>query len=293
MKVSSNIKISKNKVGLEFIEINNDKADARIALQGAHVDWWKPKSIKDDVLWLSSNARYEKGRSIRGGVPICWPWFGEHPTDNSFCLHGFARVIPWELMESSDLKNGATKIVLKMIPTETVKKQLTYNFELIMSIVVGETLSLNLKTTNLSNSPFTISEGFHTYFYVSDINNVKVTGLENALFTDKNNNFKKGIERDSISFKSPIDKVYLNSSNDCYLEDKKLKRIINIKKSNSDSLVVWNPGGERAIEMSDMGKKDEWRRMVCIETANTLEDSVVIYPKLSHSISTEYSVQEY
>jgi len=58
-------------------------------------------------------------------------------------------------------------------------------------------------------------------------------------------------------------------------------------------LVVWNPGGERAIEMSDMGKKDEWRRMVCIETANTLEDSVVIYPKLSHSISTEYSVQEY
>jgi glucose-6-phosphate 1-epimerase len=230
MKTSQNIKTSKNKDGLEFIEINNDKAEARIALQGAHVDWWKPRSIQDDVLWLSSNARYEKGRSIRGGVPICWPWFGEHPTDNSFCLHGFARVIPWELIESSDLKNGATKIVLKMIPTETVKKQLTYNFELILSIVVGETLSLNLKTTNLSESPFTISEGFHSYFYVSDIENVKVSGLENALFTDKNNNFKKGIEANSVSLKSPIDKVYLNSSNDCYLEDKKLKRIINIKK---------------------------------------------------------------
>ena len=162
MKTSQNIKIFNNKDGLEFIEIDNDLANAKIALQGAHVDWWKPKSIKDDVLWLSSNARYEKGRSIRGGVPICWPWFGEHPTDNSFCSHGFARVIPWELIESSDLKNGATKIVLKMIPTETVKKQLTYNFELILSIVVGETLSLNLKTTNLSDSPFTISEGFHS-----------------------------------------------------------------------------------------------------------------------------------
>ena len=293
MKISQNIKISKNKDGLEFIEIDNGLAKAKIALQGAHVDWWKPKAIKDDVLWLSSNARYEKGRSIRGGVPICWPWFGEHPTDNSFCLHGFARVIPWEFIESSDLKNGATKIILKMIPTETVKRQLTYNFELILSIVVGETLSLNLKTTNLSDSPFTISEGFHTYFYVSDIENVKVSGLENALFTNKNQNFIKGIERDSISLKLPIDKVYLNSSNDCYLEDKKLKRVISIKKSNSDSLVVWNPGKEKANAMSDMGKKDEWRRMVCIETANTLENSVVIYPKLSHSISTEYSVQEY
>ena len=293
MKKSKNIKASKNEDGLEFLEIKNTKAEARIAIQGAHVDWWKPYSAKDDVLWLSSNARYEEGRSIRGGVPVCWPWFGEHPTDNSFCLHGFARVIPWELIESSDLKNGATKVVLKMIPTDTVKKQLTYNFDLILTIVVGETLNLNLKTTNLSDSPFTISEGFHTYFYVSDIKNVKVSGLENALFTDKNQSFKKGIEDQTISFKSPIDRIYLNSSNDCYLEDKKFNRIIHIKKSNSDSLVIWNPGEIKANEMSDMGQKDEWRRMICIETANTLENSVVIYPKLSHSISTEYSVQEY
>ena len=290
--ISKYLKIEESN-GLQYLKIDNPLAEATVSLQGAHVSWWRPKSATEDILWLSTNARFEKGRSIRGGVPICWPWFGEHPTDNSFCLHGFARVIPWELIESSDLKNGATKIVLKMIPTETVKKQLTYNFELILSIVVGETLSLNLKTTNLSDSPFTISEGFHTYFYVSDIDNVKVSGLENALFTDKNQNFRKGIERDSISLKSSIDKIYLNSSNDCYLEDKKLKRVISIKKSNSDSLVVWNPGKEKANAMSDMGKKDEWRRMVCIETANTLENSVVIYPKLSHSISTEYSVQEY
>lgn len=292
IKTSSNIKIYKNEDGLEFIEINNTLADGRVALQGAHVDWWKPKSIKDDVLWSSSNARYEKGRSIRGGVPICWPWFGEHPTDNGFCLHGFARVIPWELIKSVDLKNGATKLVLKMIPTEAVRNQLTYSFELILTIIIGETLSLNLKTTNLSDSPFTISEGFHSYFYVSDITNVKLTGLENALFTDKNHNFKKGVEGQTVSFKSPIDKVYLNSSNDCYLEDRKLNRIIHIKRSNSHSLVVWNPGEVKSNEMGDMGEKEEWRRMVCIETANTLENSVVIYPKLSHSISTEYSIQE-
>ena len=123
--MNKEIKVVDGENGLQFIEIDNSLAVARIALQGAHVDWWRPKSSKQDVLWLSSNARYQQGRSIRGGVPICWPWFGKHPTDGSFCVHGFARVIPWKLLESEQLKNGATKIVLKMLPTDTVIKQLT------------------------------------------------------------------------------------------------------------------------------------------------------------------------
>ena len=162
------------------------------------------------LIWIGGNQRQyrdditlavfkchgmKKEGPLEEVIPICWPWFGEHPTDNSFCSHGFARVIPWELVESSDLKNGATKIVLKMIPTETVKKQLTYNFELILSVVVGETLSLNLKTTNLSDSPFTISEGFHTYFFVSDIENVKgFRVLKMPYLLIRINNFRKGIE---------------------------------------------------------------------------------------------------
>ena len=279
--------------GLQFIEIDNSLAVARIALQGAHVDWWRPKSTNQDVLWRSSNARYEKGRSIRGGVPICWPWFGKHPTDDSFCVHGFARVIPWKLLESSQLKNGATKLVLIMLPTETVIKQLTYSFELILTIVVGESLYLNLKTTNLSDNPFLISEGYHTYFSISDIENIKVTGLENSVYTDKIDDFSRGIEKNSITFNNEFDRVYTNTSNDCYIEDENFNRVITIKKSNSNSTVVWTPWQKKALAMGDMGEEDEWRRMICVETANLLENSVVIYPKLSHSIATEYSVQEY
>ncbi len=279
--------------GLQFIEIDNSLAVARIALQGAHVDWWRPKSTNQDVLWRSSNARYEKGRSIRGGVPICWPWFGKHPTDDSFCVHGFARVIPWKLLESSQLKNGATKLVLIMLPTETVIKQLTYSFELILTIVVGESLYLNLKTTNLSDNPFLISEGYHTYFSISDIENIKVTGLENSVYTDKIDDFSRGIEKNSITFNNEFDRVYTNTSNDCYIEDENFNRVITIKKSNSNSTVVWTPWQDKASKMGDMGEKDEWRKMVCVETANLLENSVVIYPKLPHSIATEYSVQEY
>jgi|TARA_B110000003_G_scaffold178973_1_gene178311 glucose-6-phosphate 1-epimerase len=290
--LNKSIKITEGSDGLQFIEIDNSLAVARVALQGGHVDWWRPKSVNQDVLWLSSNARYEKGRSIRGGVPICWPWFGKHPTDDSFCLHGFARVIPWKLLESSQLKNGATKIVLKMLPTEAVTKQLTYSFELILTIVVGETLYLNLKTTNLSDSPFVISEGYHTYFYISDIENIKVTGLEDSVYNDKIDNFARGVEKTPITFNNEFDRVYTNS-NDCYIEDEKFNRVITIKKSNSNSTVVWTPWQKKSLAMGDMGKQDEWRRMVCVETANLLENSVVIYPKLSHSIATEYSVQEY
>ena len=121
------VNITKDDSGLEYLEVQNTHAVAKIALQGGHVVWWRPKSSAQDVLWLSSNARYEKGRSIRGGVPICWPWFGQHPTDGTFCNHGFARVIPWRLDKSIQLKNGATKIILKMLPTKEATKQLTYN----------------------------------------------------------------------------------------------------------------------------------------------------------------------
>ena len=287
------VNITKDDSGLEYLEVQNTHAVAKIALQGGHVVWLRPKSSAQDVLWLSSNARYEKGRSIRGGVPICWPWFGQHPTDGTFCNHGFARVIPWRLAKSIQLKNGATKIILKMLPTKEATKQLTYNYELELTIVVGETLYLNLKTTNLSDNPFTISEGYHTYFYVSDIENIKITGLENTVYTDKFDNFNRSIQKSSIRFDGAFDRVYSNTSNDCYIEDEKFNRVITVKKSNSNSTVVWTPWEEIAKNMGDMGSKDEWRRMVCVETANLHEHSVVIYPSLSHSIATEYSVQEY
>ena len=291
--MSASWKINKDVNGLEFLEISNKLAEAKIGLQGGHVAWWRPKSATQDVLWLSSNARYEKGRSIRGGVPICWPWFGDHPTDGNFCVHGFARVIPWQVISVLELKNGSTKAILKLLPTSEAKKQLTYNYELELTIIVGESLYLNLKTTNLSSHPFSISEGFHTYFYVSDIEAIKISGLENMVFSDKFNNFNRDIQREAIKFSGPFDRVYINTSNDCYIEDEKFNRVITIKKSNSDSTVVWTPWEKNAHQMADMGEKDEWRRMVCLETANLLENSVVIYPDLSHSIATEYSVQEF
>ena len=144
------ISLSKDEGGLDFINVSNQLADAKIYLQGGHVVWWEPRSIKEDVLWLSSNARYEEGRSIRGGIPICWPWFGNHPTDGKYCVHGFARVALWNIVSTAQLKNGASKIILKMTPSESQLKQLTYNYELELTIIIGDSLHLNLQTKNLS-----------------------------------------------------------------------------------------------------------------------------------------------
>ena len=121
----------------------------------------------------------------------------------------------------------------------------------------------------------------------------KIFMAKHGIPTDKFDNFNRNIEKNAITFKGAFDRVYSNTSNDCYIEDEKFNRVITIKKSNSNSTVIWTPGKDNAIEMGDMGEKDEWRRMVCVETANTLENSIVVYPQLSHSIATEYSVHDY
>ena len=280
--------------GLQYLKIDNPLADGTVSLQGAHVSWWRPKSTTEDILWLSTNARFEKGRSIRGGVPIIWPWFGQHPTDNSYCIHGFCKSHSLGACKIRRFKKWSNKTCIKNVAHSRSKKQLSYDFSLELVIIIGESLSMNLTTTNNSSFPFVISEGFHTYFYISDIENIKIKGLESAVLTDKVNNFKKNIEGDVITFSdSEFDKVYLNNSNDCFIEDEKFNRVITVKKSNSNSTVIWTPGENKAKKMGDMGTQDEWRRMVCVEAVNALENNVVIYPGKSHTIGSEIAIQEY
>jgi glucose-6-phosphate 1-epimerase len=286
-------KISQNEVGLKFITINNELASAKIALQGAHVMQWKPHNIKNEVLWLSSNARYMHGRSIRGGVPICWPWFGAHPTDGSFCPHGFARVIPWRINEIIDIENGATKVTLVMLPTPEVNRQLSYQFNLELSIIIGNSIHLDLKTTNLSEQPFLIGEGYHTYFGISDIENIKVTGLENKIYSDKVRGYKKFTQEDQIKFDAEFDRVYLNTRDTCVIHDEGFNRKITIQKQNSESTVIWTPWDKKVKTMVDMGTEHEWKKMICVESVNALENSVIVYPNQSHSLIAEYLVQEY
>lgn len=285
------VRLVKDANGLDYIEIENRYATAKLALQGAHVMHWQPKSTAEPVLWLSSNARYTPGRSIRGGVPVCWPWFGAHPTDSSYCPHGFARVVPWEVKESSSLKNGTTRILLEMTQTEVAKKQLSYPYKFTLAITVGNSLRMEMTTTNLANHPFIIGEAFHTYFNVSDIENTQITGLENVVYSDKVAGYVRNVQHGALQFNGEFDRVYLNSGEDCLIRDSGYGRAIRVAKSGSNTTVIWTPGAEKTAQMGDMGAANEWRKMLCVESANAMENSVTIYPNETHTMVTEYSLE--
>ena len=290
--IEPHLTITQDENGLDYIEIDNDLATAKIALQGGHIISWQPKVQEHPVLWVSSNARYQKGRSIRGGVPICWPWFGAHPTDGTLCPHGFARVIPWQLIMAEPTRHGATRIVLQMTETAEARRQLSYPYLLSMTITVGDTLRIELSTTNKSTHPFLVGEAFHTYFNISDIANITVKGLQDTLFADKVFGYERRLQRGDITFNGEFDRVYLNTTSDSVIEDTGLNRQIRIGTSRSQSTIVWTPWAGKAEQMADMGTKDEWRTTVCVETGNALDNAVVISPNKTHTLAVEYSVEE-
>jgi glucose-6-phosphate 1-epimerase len=292
MVLDSHIQSYQDGVGLQFLEIENDLATATIALQGAHVMSWQPKHAAEPVLWLSENARYVHGRSIRGGVPICWPWFGAHPTDSALCPHGFARVMPWELIDSRTLPNGATRIVLQIIHTPIAQKQLSYPYLLTLTVDVGDTLRIALATTNLGDQPFMLGEAFHTYFHVSDVRNINITGLEGGEYADKLMAYERYTQRNAIKFSGEFDRVYVNTKSGCVIEDPGFNRSIRIAKTGSNSTVIWTPWEEKAHELSDIGPGDGWFQMICVESANAMENMVFISPNQTHELAVEYSTAD-
>lgn len=292
LKLHAHVTQTRDENGLEYLEIDNPIATGKIALQGAHLMGWHPKFLADPVLWLSSNARYVKGRSIRGGVPICWPWFGAHPTDSTFCPHGFARVIPWRVMDVDSTPTGATRIILEMQQTPEAQRQLSYPYVLTVTITMGRRLRIEMATTNKADHPFVIGEAFHTYLNVSNIANVKITGMQDCVYADKILKYERQVEHNALTFDGgEFDRVFINHSSDCLVHDTGFNRIIHVAKSGSNTTVVWSPGAEKVAQMGDMGGPDEWRKTICVETTNALDNMVVINPGRTHVISAEYSIE--
>jgi len=155
----------------EYIEIKNRQAEAKIALQGAHVFHYKAKN-KSALLWLSKRALFKEGKAIRGGIPICFPWFGPHKTDASLPQHGFARTALWKLVVEEELDNDTTHIQLQLTSTKETLELWEYNFDVRLDVIVTRELSVVLTVTNSDTRPFEISTALHSYFNVSDIDNV-------------------------------------------------------------------------------------------------------------------------
>lgn len=280
--------------GLVFAEIDNALGTAYICLQGAHITTFRPKDQVEPVIWVSKFAKFALGKSIRGGAPVCWPWFGAHATESSFPGHGFARTVMWEVTHSAALPTGETEITLALLENEQTQAQWPNKTRVELNVIVGKSLKASLNTTNLGDTPVQIGEALHTYFQISDIQDVQVTGLENTAYVDKVGEIgtpaTRRMQDGAVTFSGEVDRVYVDTAATCVIVDPGFKRKIVIAKTGSNSTVVWTPWNEKADKMGDFGP-DGWRGMVCVESVNALENVVTVAAGETHRMAVEYSAE--
>jgi len=276
--------------GLILIHVDQPQATATLCLQGGQILEWHPRSQHAPVLWRTELKEFAKDRPIRAGVPICWPWFGPHPRLKTAPSHGYARVSSWELNEISKAPNGETVIGMTMREAPASFEHHALSAALSIRISIGETLSISLSTTNTDTQATTITEALHAYFYVSDIRQVSIQGFNGCEYVDLIDHNLVKSQSGPVTFSGETGRVYVNTQKDCLIVDRELGRAIMVEKFESQTTVVWNPWAVTASTMDDLGPTG-WQTMVCVESANALNNAVMLGAGEAHTISVKYSVQ--
>ncbi|NNC87874.1 MAG: D-hexose-6-phosphate mutarotase [Akkermansiaceae bacterium] len=266
--------------GFPVIKIKTPQATAEIALHGAQVLGWQPEGA-EPVLFTSLKAVFEEGTAIRGGIPICWPWFGAHPDDASMPSHGFARTRFWELT-SAGMEGQDAVLVFKLPVTDETRAMFPHEFELTATIQVGMQLGVALKTRNLGEKSFRIGGALHTYFRVGDITRTQVDGVKGATFVDMLAGPDEQEMTEQLKIDGEIDVIYQSMSS-LLLRDLSMHRAIFVDKFGSRSTVVWNPWKEKSKELKDL-PNNAYKEFVCVEVANAGKDRPTVRPNMSHTL---------
>ncbi len=273
--------------GVILAQIGNEYATASVSLYAGQVLTFQPAGAAP-VLWLSETAFYVPGKAIRGGIPVCWPWFGPHAGDSSKPAHGFVRTAQWNVVGSRQLEDGQTELTLQIVDNEATRALWPHAFELTLTVTVGEHLDVTLTTRNTGKEAFEISEALHTYFNVGDIRQIGVLGLEEAAFLDKVDGGKEKTQHGPVQFVGETDNVYLNTLGSNAITDPVLERSIILGKSGSHTTVVWNPWEGKCAKMADT-PADGWEKMVCVEAANAFP-GIKVEGGQEHQLSVVYGV---
>ncbi|MBV5260275.1 D-hexose-6-phosphate mutarotase [Synechococcus moorigangaii CMS01] len=275
--------------GFPVIKINNALATAEISLYGGQVLSFRPQGVKADLLFLSDRSAYQIGKAIRGGIPICWPWFGADPAGLGRANHGFARDRPWTVRHSETLANGATQVTLGLQDDENTRKIWDYRFELAIAITVGATLDVTLTTRNRDERPLTLTQALHTYFWVGDVSRVKVLGLAGLAYLDKVAAGQQKQQIGEVAIAGEVDRIYQNTPPELTIIDSALGRTITIHSHNSQTTIVWNPGPAKTATMGDLAPA-AYSEFICVETANTAAETVTLSPGDDYHLGVTYGV---
>jgi glucose-6-phosphate 1-epimerase len=270
--------------------ISTPAAEADIYLQGAHVTHWTPRGQRP-VLFVSPKSVFARGKAIRGGVPIIFPWFGPRSDGKPGPDHGFARNTDWTIEGAKLLGDGKVEITFALAPNEIARGFGYSSFHLRYRVTVGSELEMELETRNDAQEPLIYEAALHTYFAISDIHQVSVSGLEGTTYIDKTDGFKrKTLGNEPLRIAKETDEVHLSTKATCVIHDVAWNRRIIVEKSGSQSTVVWNPWIEKTKGMSDMAA-DSWKSLICIETANAADNSVHLAPGATHKMTASIRVE--
>ncbi|WP_293130390.1 D-hexose-6-phosphate mutarotase [Microcoleus sp. bin38.metabat.b11b12b14.051] len=276
--------------GFPMVHIDNGKAKALISVYSGQVLSFQRATETADLMFVSDKAYYAEGKAIKGGVPICWPWFGPDPEGLGRPAHGFVRNRLWNVVSTATTPEGATQVILGIKDTEETRAIWPQAFELAIVITVGTSLTVELITRNLGDKAFPLTQAFHTYFLVGDINRVQVLGLENSQYLDKVDGGIEKTQVGAVAVTGEVDRIYLDVAKEFVINDAALNRRIRIKSSGSKSAVVWNPWVKISASMADLDDTD-YQRLICVETTNAATDIVEVPAGGEFRLQAIYSVE--
>ncbi|HOT13707.1 MAG TPA: D-hexose-6-phosphate mutarotase [Bacteroidales bacterium] len=287
-----NIFFKSGKGGHVYAKIDNRFAACEVSLYGAQVLSFEPHG-EPDIIWLSKKSHYDKGKAIRGGIPVCFPWFGPHAEEKTYPQHGFARLIDWQVENVNNNPDGTTYIALYLCQNDFTKTYWPYDFEARVIITVGEQLKVELKVTNTGTEEFSYTDALHTYFHVSNIEDICVEGLMNAKFYNGPGATQLEAQNvEQLTITKEENRRYIGHSGACSFIDNGYNRKITIEKTGSNTTVLWNPWADTIKTMGDM-PSDGYKNMLCIEPANAFNDIIALKAGESHTLSTIIGYSKY
>ena len=276
--------------GLVRLDIATPLVTAEVYLHGAHITMFQPAGTPP-VLFLSDKSHFNPSKAIRGGVPIIFPWFGPKSGQPELPAHGFVRTMEWDIESLSLTLGGEVHVVLRVASNDATRALWPHDFVLRYRIVFSTSLEMTLETENTSPEPFIYEDALHTYLTVADALEVTVCGLSGAEYLDKVDGGKRKVQDQSpIRIEEETDRLYLNTTTTCTVDDPSLSRRIIVEKSGSDSTVVWNPWQGKGMSLTDLGA--EWPRMICIETVNAAENAITLAPGARHATRALVRVEQ-
>lgn len=283
---------------LEAVRVKHPLLSATILLQGAQLIEFTPQN-QENWLWLSAQAEYKKGASVRGGIPICWPWFGAAKRNPPSVLndikpqaqdiaHGIARTQLWQLSHLQEHVNGL-ELTFSLPPKDKQHTLWCGTITPKLNISMGKNhLQVALINHNTGEQDASISQALHTYLPTQDIRQTQIYGLENSLYVDALNHWLCFKQQGAVTFRAETDRIYRNALPHMRLHTPKYA--MHIQSTGSNSTVIWNPWVKKSQRLSQFAHTD-YQKMLCIETANVLDDHLKLAPKQTHTLMLRLTQQ--